>query len=300
MKLHVLATRCCKGWVSEALADPGRQASTVLGDVKSTQPLVVKGTEVPRTSSTACCCPTPTSRGHRLPARRHRVPRQEGHDRRRVLQDARQALRRVIETTARAARRAPGAGPAHACRRSRRMTSHRGDTARRRAAESTRAAPGRAPRDRGPHPARVPLAHLVPDLHHRPAGRDVLHRVPGLGGPRVPADVHGLDNFEQLVRATRASTPRCGTRPCTCSRTLPVIMVGSFMLGYFLNLKLPGPPPAAGHHVHPGADLALGAGHAVRRGARPDRPGQLGARPDRPRVDARPRGSPTPTGPCRR
>jgi multiple sugar transport system permease protein len=58
-------------------------------------------------------------------------------------------------------------------------------------------------------------------------------------GLNVPAHFNGLDNVHKLVADDRISTA-LGNTTIHMVVSLPVIMVGSFMLGYFLNLKLPG------------------------------------------------------------
>jgi multiple sugar transport system permease protein len=58
-------------------------------------------------------------------------------------------------------------------------------------------------------------------------------------GLAAPASFNGLDNFEKLIGDERVYTALRNTA-VHLFVSLPVIMVGSFMLGYFLNLKLPG------------------------------------------------------------
>jgi ABC-type sugar transport system permease subunit len=55
----------------------------------------------------------------------------------------------------------------------------------------------------------------------------------------APWTFNGLDNFRTLVDDDRVYTALRNTAVHLFA-TVPVIMVGSFMLGYFLNLKLPG------------------------------------------------------------
>jgi multiple sugar transport system permease protein len=58
-------------------------------------------------------------------------------------------------------------------------------------------------------------------------------------GLNAPATFNGLDNFRKLVADDRVYTALWNTTVHLFG-SLPIIMVGSFMLGYFLNLKLPG------------------------------------------------------------
>jgi ABC-type sugar transport system permease subunit len=58
-------------------------------------------------------------------------------------------------------------------------------------------------------------------------------------GLAAPASFSGLDNFVKLVTDDRISTA-FGNTAVHLVVSLPIMMVGSFMLGYFLNLKLPG------------------------------------------------------------
>ena len=58
-------------------------------------------------------------------------------------------------------------------------------------------------------------------------------------GLAAPTSFNGLDNVETLVGDERVYTALRNTA-VHLFVSLPVIMVGSFMLGYFLNLKLPG------------------------------------------------------------
>jgi multiple sugar transport system permease protein len=59
------------------------------------------------------------------------------------------------------------------------------------------------------------------------------------GGLNAPAHFNGLDNERKLIADDRVYTALWNTT-IHMGGSLPVIMVGSFMLGYFLNLKLPG------------------------------------------------------------
>jgi ABC-type sugar transport system permease subunit len=59
------------------------------------------------------------------------------------------------------------------------------------------------------------------------------------GGLNAPAHFNGLDNERKLFADDRIATALWNTT-IHMAGSLPVIMVGSFMLGYFLNLKLPG------------------------------------------------------------
>lgn len=58
-------------------------------------------------------------------------------------------------------------------------------------------------------------------------------------GLAAPTSFSGLDNFEKLIGDERVYTALRNTAVHLVV-SLPVIMVGAFMLGYFLNLKLPG------------------------------------------------------------
>jgi ABC-type sugar transport system permease subunit len=58
-------------------------------------------------------------------------------------------------------------------------------------------------------------------------------------GLNAPATFNGLDNFDRLVHDDRVYTATWNSAVHLVG-SVPVIMVGSFMLGYFLNLKLPG------------------------------------------------------------
>jgi ABC-type sugar transport system permease subunit len=58
-------------------------------------------------------------------------------------------------------------------------------------------------------------------------------------GLAAPTSFNGFDNVEKLVGDERVYTALRNTA-VHLFVSLPVIMVGSFMLGYFLNLKLPG------------------------------------------------------------
>src|SRR5690242_7976326 len=58
-------------------------------------------------------------------------------------------------------------------------------------------------------------------------------------GLNVPAHFNGLANVRKLLADDRVATALWNTT-IHMVVSLPVIMVGSFMLGYFLNLKLPG------------------------------------------------------------
>src|SRR4051794_30791772 len=58
-------------------------------------------------------------------------------------------------------------------------------------------------------------------------------------GLAAPASFNGMHNFDKLVHDPRILTALRNTG-VHLFVSLPIMMVASFMLGYFLNLKLPG------------------------------------------------------------
>jgi ABC-type sugar transport system permease subunit len=58
-------------------------------------------------------------------------------------------------------------------------------------------------------------------------------------GLNAPADFNGTDNFDKLFGDERILTALENTGIHLVG-SLPIMLVGSFMLGYFINLKLPG------------------------------------------------------------